>query len=385
MKIRYQGPIAAPIAKGQQVADLVDHHRRHAAAGRAAGRRRGGRPGRLLRPHLARPQAAVRDGVSATRALHQPRRRGGGRQVDPGRGARRRARAQRGIDVVVTREPGGSEGAEAIRELLLSGDEDRWGAEAEALLFAAARADHVEKTIRPALESGPMGALATASSTARSPIRAARAGSASKRCARSTPSASAMTSPTGPWFSLLDEGGERARARDSDGSDRIGGRPRRLSPQGRAGFPPDRRRGARAGPAGRRLGHARARSRSACSTPSRTCCRDRRPGSRRRAVRERLGDRASCTMPGCSPGPKGVGKASFAHAAARRVLAEAAGPPFDLPGIETADDHPIVRLVEAGSHPDMRWLERLDEREDRQSRPQHQRRPGPRRSASSST
>jgi DNA polymerase-3 subunit delta' len=54
-----------------------------------------------------------------------------------------------------------------------------------------------------------------------------------------------------------------------------------------------------------------------------------------------------------------VGKATFAHNAARRVLAEAAGPPIDLPGLETADDHPIVRLVEAGSHPDMRWLERL--------------------------
>ena len=58
-------------------------------------------------------------------------------------------------------------------------------------------------------------------------------------------------------------------------------------------------------------------------------------------------------------GPKGVGKASFAHAAARRVLAEAAGPPFDSAGLETPDDHPIVKLVEAGSHPDMRWLERL--------------------------
>jgi DNA polymerase III subunit delta' len=58
-------------------------------------------------------------------------------------------------------------------------------------------------------------------------------------------------------------------------------------------------------------------------------------------------------------GPKGVGKATFAHAAARRVLAEAAGPPFTAPAIETPDDHPIVRLVEAGSHPDMRRLERL--------------------------
>jgi len=58
-------------------------------------------------------------------------------------------------------------------------------------------------------------------------------------------------------------------------------------------------------------------------------------------------------------GPKGVGKASFAHAAARRVLAEAAGPPFDRPALETDDEHPIVKLVEAGSHPDMRRLERL--------------------------
>jgi DNA polymerase-3 subunit delta' len=59
-------------------------------------------------------------------------------------------------------------------------------------------------------------------------------------------------------------------------------------------------------------------------------------------------------------GPKGVGKASFAKAAARRILADAAGPPSDLPGLATDDGHPIVKLVEAGSHPDMRWLERLE-------------------------
>lgn len=58
-------------------------------------------------------------------------------------------------------------------------------------------------------------------------------------------------------------------------------------------------------------------------------------------------------------GPRGVGKASFAKAAARRVLADAAGPPLDLPKIDTCDEHPMVRLVEAGSHPDMRWIERL--------------------------
>lgn len=59
-------------------------------------------------------------------------------------------------------------------------------------------------------------------------------------------------------------------------------------------------------------------------------------------------------------GPRGVGKAAFAQAAVRRILAEAAGPPLDRPGLETAVDHPIVRLVEAGSHPDLRILERLE-------------------------
>lgn len=60
----------------------------------------------------------------------------------------------RGLEVVVTREPGGSEGAEAIRKLLLEGEEGRWNPRAEALLFAAARSDHVEKTIKPALRAG---------------------------------------------------------------------------------------------------------------------------------------------------------------------------------------------------------------------------------------
>lgn len=60
----------------------------------------------------------------------------------------------RGHDVITTREPGGSPGAEAIRALLMQGDAARWSARAEALLFAAARADHVERTIRPALAKG---------------------------------------------------------------------------------------------------------------------------------------------------------------------------------------------------------------------------------------
>jgi dTMP kinase len=61
---------------------------------------------------------------------------------------------ERGHDVLLTREPGGSDGAEAIRALLLGGAVDRWSPASEALLFAAARADHVERTIRPALAEG---------------------------------------------------------------------------------------------------------------------------------------------------------------------------------------------------------------------------------------
>ncbi|GFM29502.1 dTMP kinase [Novosphingobium sp. PY1] len=61
---------------------------------------------------------------------------------------------ERGLEVVTTREPGGTPGAEAIRELLLHGDGDGWNPRAEALLFAAARSDHVEKLIRPAVERG---------------------------------------------------------------------------------------------------------------------------------------------------------------------------------------------------------------------------------------
>lgn len=59
-----------------------------------------------------------------------------------------------GRDVVLTREPGGSPGAEEIRSLLVRGDGDRWSPETELTLFNAARRDHVERTIRPALERG---------------------------------------------------------------------------------------------------------------------------------------------------------------------------------------------------------------------------------------
>ena len=64
------------------------------------------------------------------------------------------ALAERGISCVVTREPGGTPGAEAIRALLLGTAGEGWHPRAEALLFAAARSDHVERLIVPALDAG---------------------------------------------------------------------------------------------------------------------------------------------------------------------------------------------------------------------------------------
>jgi dTMP kinase len=61
---------------------------------------------------------------------------------------------ERGFDVIVTREPGGSPGADAIRHIVLSGAAEGFGGDVEALLFAAARIDHIETLVRPALDDG---------------------------------------------------------------------------------------------------------------------------------------------------------------------------------------------------------------------------------------
>ncbi|MFV0490756.1 MAG: dTMP kinase [Pseudorhodobacter sp.] len=64
------------------------------------------------------------------------------------------ALAKRGVEAILTREPGGSPGAEEIRNLLLEGGADRWSPRTEILLFTAARRDHLERTILPALHRG---------------------------------------------------------------------------------------------------------------------------------------------------------------------------------------------------------------------------------------
>jgi len=132
----------------------------------------------------------------------------------------------RGLAVLVTREPGGSPGAEAIRDLLLSGDESRWSAQAEALLFAAARADHIEKTILPALERGSW--VLSDRFLDSSLAYQGEAGGLGMDAVRDLHRFGTRDFlPDRTLVLLLDEaeGAARARNRDSGEADRIGSRP----------------------------------------------------------------------------------------------------------------------------------------------------------------
>ena len=130
----------------------------------------------------------------------------------------------RGLDVIETREPGGSEGAEAIRALLLQGDERRWSIEAEALLFAAARADHVEKTIRPALENGQW-VLSDRFIDSSLAYQGGAGGLGIERIRELHQFGSGDFLPDRTLVLALANGQERAKARDRDSPDRIGARP----------------------------------------------------------------------------------------------------------------------------------------------------------------
>ena len=130
----------------------------------------------------------------------------------------------RGIEVLVTREPGGSEGAEKIRELLLAGAEERWGLRAEALLFAAARADHVEKTIRPALEAGRW-VLSDRFIDSSLAYQGGAGGLGIEAVREANAFGIGDCFPDRTLILAWAEGGSRARARDDEKGDRIGGRP----------------------------------------------------------------------------------------------------------------------------------------------------------------
>jgi dTMP kinase len=129
----------------------------------------------------------------------------------------------RGLNVVETREPGGSEGAEKIRGLLLGGAEERWEAKAEALLFAAARADHVQKTIEPALEAGSW-VLSDRFVDSSLAYQGGAGGLGIEAVREINSFGIGDCFPDRTLVLIHDGGAERARARDSNGSDRIGSR-----------------------------------------------------------------------------------------------------------------------------------------------------------------
>ncbi|MFZ5704021.1 MAG: dTMP kinase [Pseudomonadota bacterium] len=131
----------------------------------------------------------------------------------------------RGIEVVETREPGGSEGAEAIRRLLLEGSGDRWTMEAEALLFAAARADHVAKTIKPALAAGQW-VLCDRFVDSSIAYQGGAGGLGLDRIRALHAFGSGGFLPERTLLLTLppEEAAKRAAVRDRDGADRIGGR-----------------------------------------------------------------------------------------------------------------------------------------------------------------
>ncbi len=131
----------------------------------------------------------------------------------------------RGIEVVETREPGGSEGAEAIRRLLLEGSGDRWTMEAEALLFAAARADHVAKTIKPALAAGKW-VLCDRFLDSSAAYQGGAGGLGLDRIRALHGFGSGGFLPERTLLLTLppEEAAHRAADRDRDGADRIGGR-----------------------------------------------------------------------------------------------------------------------------------------------------------------
>lgn len=129
------------------------------------------------------------------------------------------------ISADLTREPGGTPGAEAIRSLLLDPPGEGWNAEAEALLFAAARADHVARRILPALESGKW----VISDRFVDSSRAYQGGAGELGDEAVTSLHRIGSKGLRPDLTILleaDEGevGQRLRERDGDNSDAIGGR-----------------------------------------------------------------------------------------------------------------------------------------------------------------
>ena len=135
------------------------------------------------------------------------------------------ALAERGIAAELTREPGGTPGAEAIRDLLLDPAGAGWEPRAEALLFAAARSDHVERRIRPALEAGRWVICDRFIDSTRAYQGGGGGLSDGDIMALHEVGSGGLLPDLTVLLSLpAGDAAERLAARDVDGSDRIGGR-----------------------------------------------------------------------------------------------------------------------------------------------------------------
>ena len=132
---------------------------------------------------------------------------------------------RRGVPSIITREPGGTPGAEAIRALLLGTEGEGWNPRAEALLFAAARSDHVERLIQPAVAAGKWVICDRFVDSS----RAYQGGGSGLSDAEVLELHSIGSGGLLPDLTLLIEvspevARQRTAARDVDGADRIGGR-----------------------------------------------------------------------------------------------------------------------------------------------------------------
>lgn len=147
------------------------------------------------------------------------------------------ALSARGLEVIATREPGGTPGAEAIRALLLAPPGQGWNARAEALLFAAARSDHVERLIRPALARGAWVVTDRFVDSSRA-YQGGAGGLGDEAIVALHEFGSQGLRPDLTLLIEVDPGSVSARlaARDGDNSDAIGGRDAAYHAQVAAGF-----------------------------------------------------------------------------------------------------------------------------------------------------
>ena len=276
--------------------------------------------------------------------------------------------ARGGREVVTTREPGGSPGAEALRQLLVRGEADRWSPLSELLILYAAREDHLERTIRPALARG---AIVVSDRFADSSRAYQGAGGGLEHAFIATLEARTLGAAR-PDLTLIfdlpvEEGLARAAARGG-AETRVRGQGPGLPPAPARRFPRNRRRRApplrrdRRRPPDRRRDNRHGRRRRRKARP----VSDDRPQRDRFEPLDGVESQAQAFEAGLAAdrlhhawllaGPQGLGKAGFAFRAARRLLGAAPDPAAGPLGSAQGDR--VNRLVSARSHPDLLVLQR---------------------------